>query len=445
MTHMGNSMAGPEISHGSSRRIGSALLAWLMLMAAGCSKPTETTPDPVVTVQAEHPELGEIIEHITADAVLAPLAQAAISPKISAPVRRFYVQRGSKVRVGQLLATLENRDLMAAALDNQGSYDAAQATYETQTRAQVPEDFKKAQLDLTQAEANLNLSRSVAEGRKRLFAEGAIPGRDLDTANAALVQAQAAYETAKSHMESMRSVSREAALKSAQGQLLSARGKYLGAQAQVDYSEIRSPIAGIVTDRPLFAGETVVAGATLITVMDTSALLAKVHLAQAVAQRLSVGEAATATIPGLEKPVAARVSLISPALDPGSTTVEVWLRIENREGALKVGTPVHVVVAGRRVANALKVPSSAIQTAQDGGKSVMAIGADGVAKSRPVVPGISDGEDTQIVSGVTVNDTVITGGAYAMADGTRVKIGAAEGDADDKPAAGKDGAKDDAK
>jgi HlyD family secretion protein len=73
-----------------------------------------------VTVQAAHPEQGPIAEHITADAVLAPLAQAAIEPKISAPVRKFYVQRGSRVKAGQLLATLENNDLAAAAMDNKG-------------------------------------------------------------------------------------------------------------------------------------------------------------------------------------------------------------------------------------------------------------------------------------------------------------------------------------
>ena len=78
-----------------------------------------------VTVQAEQPEQGAISEHITADAILAPLAQAAIAPKITAPVHKFYVQRGANVKEGQLLATLENTDLAAAALDNKGSYMAA--------------------------------------------------------------------------------------------------------------------------------------------------------------------------------------------------------------------------------------------------------------------------------------------------------------------------------
>ena len=65
-----------------------------------------------------------------------------------------------------------------------------------------------------------------------------------------------------------------------------------GAEAQVNYSEIRSPIDGVVTDRPLFAGETAAAGAPLITVMDTSTLLAKTHIAQSLAQQLKVGDEA---------------------------------------------------------------------------------------------------------------------------------------------------------
>jgi RND family efflux transporter MFP subunit len=404
---------------------------------AGCSK-SESAPTPLVTVQAGHPGLGTIAEHIPADAVLAPLAQAAISPKISAPIRRFYVQRGSRVKTGQLLATLENRDLTAAALDNRGSYTAAQAAYTTATRAQVPEDYQKAQLDVVQAKANLDLNQSIVNGRKQLFAEGAIPGRDLDTAQAALVQAQAAYDAGAKHLESQKSVSRKASLEAAKGQLTSAEGKYQGAEAQVSYSEIRSPISGFVTERPLFAGETVAAGSTLLTVMDTSVVLAKTHLAQQLAQQLKVGDAATITVPGLADPVPAKVALISPALDPGSTTVEIWLRIDNRNSRLKVGTPVHASIVGRQVAQALTVPSSALLTAQDGSRSVMVIGADGAAHSKPVSVGITDGGRVQITSGLTTADTVITSGNYALEDGTKVKVGPADADDTKKPDAAKE-------
>lgn len=411
------------------------LFAIAILLPLGCNK-QEATPTPEVYVQAVHPVLGSISEQITADATLAPLSQAAISPKVTAPVKKFYVQRGSHVKAGQLLATLENSDLQAAALDNKGAYTAAQGAYATETRAQVPANLIKAQTDLAQAKANFDLNQSIVNARSQLFAQGAIPGRDLDTAKAALVQAQAAYDIAKQNLDAIEQVSGKAALESAQGQLASAKGKYLGAEAQLSYTEIRSPIDGVVTDRPLFAGETAAAGTPVITVMDTSVLLAKLHISQMQAQQLSLGAPATITIPGVTDPVPAKVSLISPALDPGSTTVEVWLRLENPKGIFKAGTSVHTSITGRTAANAPLVPADAIQTAQDNSsKFVLVIGADDIAHKRTVTLGIQTPESVQILSGVSASDMVITTGAYALDDGTKVKIGSAP---DAKPDAGKD-------
>lgn len=397
----------------------------LLLGVWGCGNSgNENAPAVLVTVQAQKPVVGPISEHVVADAVLSPLAQAAISPKISAPVKKFYVQRGSHVKAGELLAILDNRDLAAAALDSKGQYEAAQAAYDTDVQATVPEGYAKAQLDVAQAKTQVQLAQTIVDSRQKLYNEGAIAGRDLDTSKAALVQAQAAYQVALNHLQAMQKVGRQAALNAAKGNLLSSKGKYLDAQAQVAYSEIRSPINGVVTDRPLFAGETAAAGAPLITVMDTSALLAKVHLAQMVAQHLRVGDPAQIEIPGVDDTVPAKVSLVSPALDPGSTTVEVWLRIDNKQGKYKVGTPVHAVVRGRTVANALQVPLSAVLTAEDGAKSVMVVGSDGAAHARTVTLGINNGKDVQVTSGLSPNDEVITVGSYGLDNGTKVKVAA---------------------
>lgn len=404
-----------------------------LLLLSGCAK-KEETPSPVVEVQAATVTTGSITENIETDAVLAPVAQAAIAPKISAPVRKFLVQRGSKVHAGQLLAVLENKDLEAAREDNQGSYHSAQATYEATTKAQIPEDYQKAELDLEQAEANLTLNQKIVESRKQLFAQGAIAGRDLDTAQAALVQAQAAYNSAKKHLDSMKSVGHEAAIKSAQGQLQSAEGKFHGADAQLSYSEIRSPIDGVITDRPLYAGETAPAGQTLLTVMDTSAMLAKTHLPQSQAQILTLGSTASVHVPGLEEPVEGKVSLISPALDPGSTTVEVWVKVQNPKRALKAGTPIHVVIHGRTISNALLVPKSALVKNAAGNPVLMVIWNDDVAHATPVQPGIEDDTNLQIVSGIRAGQQVAVAGAYGLEDGTKVKIVSPE----EKNSAGKD-------
>ena len=398
----------------------SASLAALLLLT-GCSK--KEAPEPTaVAVQAATAQVRTITEHIVTDAVLAPIAEAAISPKITAPVKKFYVQRGSHVKAGELLATLENSDLAAAVTDNQGSFDAADATYQTSIKATVPEDYQKAQLDLAQAKANLDLNQSIVASRKQLFAQGAISGRDLDTSLAALVQTQAAYDTAKQHLDAMKAVSREAALKAAKGQLESARGRYQGAEAELSYSEIRTPIAGVVTDRPLYAGETAASGAPLITVMDTSALLAKIHLSQPQAQLLKIGDPASVAVPGLPNPVPGKITLVSPALDPGSTTVEVWVRLENPKGTLRPGTAVHVSIAGRTAPKAIVVPSESIVIASSGKSTVMVIGSDGVAHQTPVETGIADAGLTQILTGLPAGQQVVTTGAASLDDGTHVKI-----------------------
>jgi RND family efflux transporter MFP subunit len=164
----------------------------------------------------------------------------------------------------------------------------------------------------------------------------------------------------------------------------------------------------------------------LITVMDTSTLLAKTHVAQSLAQQMKVGDDAQMSVPGAADPVAAKVSLISPALDPGSTTVEVWLKIDNKAARLKVGTPVKVSITGRTVSRAWKIPAAAILTAQDGSKSVMVVGDDGTAHRKPVTLGIEDGDDVQVASGLAATDLVITSGAYGLDEGTKVKVGPAD-------------------
>ncbi len=421
-----------SVSQFCTRTIPAVCSLCLLFTMTACKKTAEEVPAASVEVQAAHPRIAPISEEITADAILAPLAQAAIAPKISAPIRALYVQRGSHVRQGQLLMSLEDKDLRGSALDSQGSLLQARATFATAIRATLPEEVQKAQLDVDQARANLEVADRTAKERKRLFAEGAIAGRDTDTAIAAAVQARATYDMAVKHLSSVRETTSAAITQSAQGQLTSAEGRYGSAEAQVSYANLRSPISGVVTDRPFFAGETAPAGTAVITVMDTSSLLAKLHLSQVSAQKLAPGGEAEVSVPGIEDTLKAVVSFISPALDPGSTTVEVWLKLRNTDNKLKVGTPVHAVITGDTVEKALQIPVSALLPAQNGSSSVMVVGGDGGAHKRPVKVGIRTPEQVQILSGLTVADNVIVEGSYGMDDGTKVTVGTGKPSAGEK-------------
>jgi HlyD family secretion protein len=424
----------------STKSLRSAALLMLcapVLFLSACKKADDADEKPVVTVQAAHPSTGTITADIAADAMLAPIAQAALLPKFTAPVKAFYVQRGSHVKAGQLVATLENSDLAAAALDNQGSYTAAKGNYTSATQSTLPEEANRSRLAVDQSKAALELANNIVAARKKLFTEGALSGREYDNAVSSAQQAQAAYDLAKQHYDTLMSKGADTpAAETARGNLESAKGKYLGAQAQLSYSEVRTPISGVVTDRPLFPGETAAAGTAIVTVMDTSSMIAKMHIAQAVAQQLHIGSPATLTVPGIDDPVAAKVSLISPALDPGSTTVEVWLKAANPDGKLKAGTALHASLKGPTAQKAMLVPTDAVQRSAEGeGKFVMVIAADGTAKKRAVEVGIQTKENTQILSGLKFDDMVITGGGYGLDDGTKVKIGPAEAK-DDADAAG---------
>lgn len=388
----------------------------------GCKKAVDEPNSVAVSVEAQHPEVGAISEEITADAILAPLAQAALAPKISSPIRAIYVQRGAHVSKGQLLASLEARDLEGSALDSKGSLTSAQAAYAASTLATIPEAVQKAQLDVNQAKANLEVANRLADERQKLLQQGAIAGRDVDTSLAAAVQARAAFDITAKHLESVRQTTRVSDTQSAEGLLTSAKGRFQSAEAQVSYASLRSPIDGVVTERALFAGETAAAGSSVITIMDTSSLLAKLHVAQATAQKLKLGGAATVHVPGVIDPITATVSFISPALDPGSTTIEIWLKLTNSDGSLKVGTPVRVAIIGTTVPQALLTAASALLPTQDASNSVMVVGNDGAAHKKPVTVGIRTGDKVQITSGVSTADTIITEGSYGLDDGTKITL-----------------------
>lgn len=119
---------------------------------------------------------------ITAGAILFPLQQAVITPKISVPVKTFYVRRGSRVRKGQWLAVLENSDLSASARENKGSYDQAQAAYETSTVSDLPQEVQKAQLDAQAAQELFTAAEDLQQAAGTVSArsdaaEGTRPSR----------------------------------------------------------------------------------------------------------------------------------------------------------------------------------------------------------------------------------------------------------------------------
>ena len=413
-------------------------LAAPVLLAAGCSsKESEVVPE--VAVQVTPARIGDVSQIVTAEAVVFPLQQAIITPKITSTIKSFEVQRGARVHKGQLLAVLENADLSAAAVQSKGEYEQAEAGYVTSTASSLPQQIQKAELDTSSSKAALDAQQKVYDSRKELFAQGALPRRDLDSAEVALAQARSQYQQSQKQLDDLRRVGKDQALKTAGGQLSAAKGKLLGAEAALSYSQIRSPIDGVVTDRPLYPGELATANQPLLTVMNTSHLIAKAHVSQAQAASLKKPSPAEIQIVGQDQTVAAELSLVSPALDPGSTTIEVWVEVAKPPDTLRPGMTVQISITARTAKLAVLVPKDSVFQSPDGASYVMVAGSDKIAHQKIVQLGIRGVADTQITSGVAAGDSIITSGGFGLPDKTKIKIEAApakqpdSNQSDDKP------------
>jgi HlyD family secretion protein len=388
-------------------------VAVLLLTTLACGGKKEEESGPVVTVDVAPVLLKKIDRTIRVDGLLYPRQQAAIVPKISAPIKKWYVQRGSRVRAGQLLVELENKDLQGAATESSAALSQAEATFETTSQATVPEELQKAELDAKAAADAVTAQQALFNSRQQLYKEGAIAQKDVNDAQVALSQARAQAETARKRLDDLRSFANEQALRAAAAQRDAARGRNESAQAQYSYSRLTSPIDGVVTDLPFYPGETGTAGAPVVTVMDVSRVTARTHMSQTDAAQIKVGDSAN-LIGDNGVPVAAKVTHVSPALDPGNTTVEVRVEADNKDGRLRPGASLRVEVVAKTVPNALVIPQVAVLTSPQGTTYAVLIDKDNKPHLRKIAVGIRDAGHAQVTDGLSSGDRVATTGAYEL-------------------------------
>jgi HlyD family secretion protein len=397
-----------------------ACCAALGMTLISCRK-APPAPAPAAPVRVSPAILGSIRNIITSDAVLFPRDQANVMPKISAPVQRFLINRGDHVKRGQLLAVLENRDLVAAAQESKGQFGQAESNFRTASAA-VPEQVTKAQTDVDSARQQLDAAKKLLDNREQLFKDGALARKLVDDAQVAYAQAKGQFETAQQHLKALQDVGRQEQIRSAAAQVAAAKGHYESAQAQVSYSEVRSPITGVVTDRPVYPGEMANTGAPLVTVMDMSAVVARINMAQDQAKDIKTGDEATLTPADGSEPVSGKVTIVSPAADLNSTTVQVWVQADNHDERLRAGQSVHVAIVAATIDGATLIPAAAVLPSDEGGTVVLVVDDKDIAHQRKVQIGVREPELVQVVAGVEPGERVITLGGLGLDDKAKVRV-----------------------
>jgi RND family efflux transporter MFP subunit len=284
----------------------------------------------------------------------------------------------------------------------------------------MPEDATKAKSDTQAAREALDAAQALYDNRLRLYKEGALAHKLVDDAKVALVQARSVSDTAQQHLASLETVGRSAQLRSAQAQMDAAKAHYESSEAQLAYAEVRSPMNGIVADRPVNIGEMASSGSALFSIVDISQVVARANIPVQEAAAMNVGD--SATISGSGVTLSGKISVVSPAVDPNTTTLQVWVEAPNPGERMKLGLTVQIAVNIGDIKDAIIVPASALLASDEGGEKVMITGADGLAHESKVETGVREGDKVQILSGVKPGDRVITEGALGLEDKAKIEV-----------------------
>lgn len=331
----------------------------LLLLVGGCS-PAHEEPEakPLVSVTVAKAELSDVQMSVRAPALVHPRQQASIASRITATILELRAGKGDRVSAGATLARLDSRDLVAQRDD---------------------------------ALAAARQAEVLAERRRHLFEEGAIPQRDLLASQTELAQARARLEVSS---------------------------------AQLAFSELRSPFAGRITEQFLYPGDMAQPGTPVFTVADVGVAVARSQVPQGAAAPIRPAQAC-AFVPSdaSADSFPGQVTVINPAVDPARGTVEVWCAIPNADGRLLPGTFGELRILTGLVHKSVVVPVGAVQLDEGTHKGVVfVVDKQKVAHQKDVEGGpVFDGM-MQILSGLEAGEAVVVEGAYALPDGTTVRI-----------------------
>jgi len=306
---------------------------------------------------------------------LEPLWSAEISAKLDGRLDQVYVDEGSVVRAGMVIAVLDTNELAAQVVQAEGSLLAAQSGLE------------QAELDLKRAET--------------LSKQGAVSIQALDTAR----------------------IKRDLAV----AQVRSAEGNMSLLAARLDNANVIAPRDGVVVKRFLQSGYYAKAGAPIVSVADVTSLLAKATVGEAQINEITMGLPVKVMADALgDKQFAGEITRISPAASLPSRTFTAEVTIPNADGVLKAGMFGKVEIPGMVHKNALVVPEGALAMREDQ-KTVFVLLEENKVQQRVLKLGyIGDGW-AEVLDGLKEGEQIVTSGQNKLKDGSTVKVGAQEG------------------
>jgi membrane fusion protein (multidrug efflux system) len=199
------------------------------------------------------------------------------------------------------------------------------------------------------------------------------------------------------------------------------RAGYESARLELNYTEIRAPIKGVISLRNIKVGNTIGPNDPTFTITDLDPLVAYVHVPEKEFRKIAPGQNAEVVVDALGgERFVGTISRISPTVDPQTGTFRARVEVPDTSRRLKPGMFARVNIVYERRQDALQLPRSAILDA-DGTQSVFVV-ANGKAEQRTIRTGLSNGGWIEVLEGLQGTEQVVTVGQAGLKTGTLVKV-----------------------
>jgi HlyD family secretion protein len=343
----------------------------------------------------EHP----LVQAVVATGRLVTPTRVQVGSEITAVVRERRVQEGDVVAAGDVLAVLRAEDLVARVRE-------AEASLEQLERAARPQ----AETALREAQAQLAQAERESQRRRELYERGLIAGESVEQAEQTSIVARAAADTARVRLARL-------ALGEADEAVL--RERLAAARAALAKTEIRSSVAGTVLSRSAEPGDIVQPGSVLFEIAASGPIEVLVPIDEKNFGAIAVGQSARCVADAYpDDEFQARVTLITPKVDPLRGTVDVRLTVDRPPAFLRQDMTVSVNIEVARRAIALAVPNDALLVDADGRRSALVL-RGGRALRVPVELGLKGLTMTEVTAGLAAGDLVLA--SPSVAAGQRIR------------------------
>lgn len=360
----------------------------------------------------------------------------SVNSKVTGRVKWIGVEKGDKVKEGQVLVQLEDEEFRAQYEQARGAVENARAYYEELQHGSRPEEVQQAQHNLDEARATAANDKITLDRTKELYAQGVVSKQSFDDATAK-------YEADQQRMNSLNQAfalsklgPRAEEIARAKGALIQAEGQMAYAKSQLDATSIRAPVNGTILERRVEKGElatsqfasTAEGGpqGSVVALADLNDLQVELDIAQNDFSRLKPAQRGIVTVdafPNLKWE--GQIAEMSPEANRQKATVQVKVQIKNPDSHLRPDMNATVKFLADDDKNASKEPSGAIVPTlalrDRDGKKVVFIVQDGKAVMKTVRV-INQRSDGYLVDGPINGENVITSAPENLKDGQSIKI-----------------------